>query len=344
LTVNEGIKVLVHAVAKCLMPYPDPIHRRRLRRDAKALVSWTKWPGDDATTLDVAELALVRLLWLQREVHRAARSKQKEATALLARSAIETCITGMWCVYGEDTVARLRRQNARALDRMTKYLVGSLVTRDFLDRAVADIGEPIGPLDLATMIKVIIDKGGPPIATNLYERYYISASTLYAHGSGAAMLRHVGRAGALTEAPSSGWLRRSAVHVVDGCVAELAKIVATNSGRPAEVFVPYANAHLVRALPPIASMGGGDLFSSMRPRSFPRAFHGYRTVQRYLNSQSRQTDDSDTSEAVIRAAIVDMLSMIKRDGSNQTQSLLVEELVKQLSEYEPNVHARRARR
>ena len=252
LTVNEGIKVLVHGVAKCLMPYPDPIHRRRLRRDAKALVSWTKWPGYDATTLDVAELALVRLLWLQREVHRAARSKQKEATALLARSAIETCTTGMWCVYGEDTVARLRRQNAGALKRMTKYLVGSLVTRDFLDRAVADIGEAIGPLDLATMIKVIIDKGGPPIAKDLYERYYISASTLYAHGSGAAMLRHVGRAGAPTEAPSSLWLRRSAVHVVDGCVAVLANVVATNSGQPAEVFVPYANAHLLRALPPIA--------------------------------------------------------------------------------------------
>ena len=83
-------------------------------------------------------------------------------------------------------------------------------------------------------------------------------------------------------------------------------------------------------------MGGSNSLSSMRPRSFPRAFNGYRTIQRYLNSQSRQTDDSDTSEAVIRAAIADMLSVIKRDGSNQTQSLLIEELVKQLSEYEPN--------
>jgi len=148
LIVNDGIKVLLQVVAKSLLPYPDPIHRRRLRREARALVSWTKWPGDDATTLEVAELALVRLLWLQREAHKAARSKQKEATALLARSAIDTCVTGTWCIYGADTVERLRDQNARALDRMMKYLVGSIITRDFLDRAVAIIGEPIAPLDL----------------------------------------------------------------------------------------------------------------------------------------------------------------------------------------------------
>jgi len=185
------------------------------------------------------------------------------------------------------------------------------------------------------MIKVITDKGGPAIATNLYERYYVPASTLYAHGSGPAMLRHVGRAGAPTEAPSSGWLRRSAVHVVDGCVAVLAHVVATNSGRPAEPFVAYADAHLICALPPIASMGGSDSLRRLRPRSFPRAFRGYRTIQRYFNSETYQIDDRETSDAVIRSAVADMLSAVTYDGSNHAQPLLVEELVRQLSEYDP---------
>jgi len=59
-TVNDGGKVLVELlrqVGKCLLPYPDPIRRRRLRRHAHALVSWTNWPGDTATPVEVAELA-----------------------------------------------------------------------------------------------------------------------------------------------------------------------------------------------------------------------------------------------------------------------------------------------
>jgi hypothetical protein len=331
-TVNDGIKVLVQSVGRCLLPYPDPRRRRRLRRNARALVSWTKWPGDDATPIQVAELTLIRLLWLQRQVHRAAHLRQKDATALLARAAIETCITGMWCLYGVDTVPRLRSQNAHALKAMMKNFVGSLISEDFLDRAVASVGEPKGPMSLASMVDLVLKANGPDVVTNLYERYYIPASSLYAHGGGMAMLRQVDHSGAPAKRPYSGWLRRSAVHVTDGCVAALAYVVAKNGDRPTEPFEAYADAHLRRALTPIASMGGGDSLRSLQPKSLPRAYRGYRTAQAYLRSETYESDDTETSQAIVGAAVGDMLSLVRRTGSEPALELLVEELVRQLSQ------------
>lgn len=54
------------------------------------------WPQDEAavTALDFAQLALLRLLRLQRETRRAVRTRQREAAALLARTSMETCILG----------------------------------------------------------------------------------------------------------------------------------------------------------------------------------------------------------------------------------------------------------
>jgi len=333
-TVNDGGKVLVELlrqVGQCLLPYPDPLRRRRLRRHAHALVSWTSWPGDTATPVEVAELALVRLLWLQRETHRAARSKQKEAAALLTRTATETCIAGMWAVYGGDTTARLRNQYAKALGGMAKYLAGSVVPSEFVQRLVGSVGEPIGPLSAPSMVEVIIGNDGPIIARNLYERYYVPASALYAHGGVAAMLRHVDSHGAQTEAPETGWLLRSAVHVADGCVAELAMVIAGATGRPVEPFERYAKVHLSRAMPPVASIGGGGLLRSLNLKSLPRALRGIRTLRRYLNSDTRRTDSSETAESVIAAAMKDAISLSKGDTALQSQ-ILTEELIRQLSE------------
>jgi hypothetical protein len=99
------------------LPHPDPRRRSKARRAALRLVDGVSWPGDDATPAQVAGLALLRLLWLQREAHRCS-PRQTEASALLARASIETCITGLYWLHGEDDIARARSQNANSFRRL----------------------------------------------------------------------------------------------------------------------------------------------------------------------------------------------------------------------------------
>ena len=65
---------------RSLLPYPDLLRRRRMRKSARRLIVSALWPEDHATSLDIAQLALLRLLWLQRETHRAARKGLADAT------------------------------------------------------------------------------------------------------------------------------------------------------------------------------------------------------------------------------------------------------------------------
>jgi hypothetical protein len=40
---------------------------------------------------------MLRLLYLQREIHRAVRGRHREASIMLARASVETLLTGLWC-------------------------------------------------------------------------------------------------------------------------------------------------------------------------------------------------------------------------------------------------------
>lgn len=88
------MRALLEILVKYLLPYPDPLRRRRMRR-ACALISCSSWPEDQARPADVAQLALLRLLRLQREAHRVAAFQNFESTTLLAGAAVETCIAGL---------------------------------------------------------------------------------------------------------------------------------------------------------------------------------------------------------------------------------------------------------
>lgn len=115
---------------------------RRARKAARGLIRCSPWPGDGATPPDIAQLALLRLLWLQRETHRAARRRQFEATALLARAALETGIAGLYWLYAEDAVVRLGGGNAKALQRMLAYIAdGDPITPSVIDDVTAAFGE-----------------------------------------------------------------------------------------------------------------------------------------------------------------------------------------------------------
>ncbi|HEV3172051.1 MAG TPA: hypothetical protein VGZ32_16990, partial [Actinocrinis sp.] len=59
---------LLSPVLRGLLPYPDPARRRRVRRAASRLVVYEPWSADDATMgRDAAQLALLRILWLQKQ-------------------------------------------------------------------------------------------------------------------------------------------------------------------------------------------------------------------------------------------------------------------------------------
>src|SRR5262245_66414723 len=75
-----------------VLPYPDLLRRWRVNRRAHKLITCRYWPGDDATGMDAAQLALLRLLWLRRLTRNAVGMRRDEDAVLLARASIETCI------------------------------------------------------------------------------------------------------------------------------------------------------------------------------------------------------------------------------------------------------------
>src|ERR1700716_1860827 len=109
---------LLSLLFQTLLPYWDPFRRRRIRTAARGLVSRTPWPGDEATPQDVAELALLRLLWLQPATHPAALLRQFGGTMLLARAAVEACIAAHYWLVTENAAGRLGGGNAWPLQRL----------------------------------------------------------------------------------------------------------------------------------------------------------------------------------------------------------------------------------
>jgi hypothetical protein len=101
-----------------LLPYPDLPRRIRMRRAAFKLITCNRWPGDDATGNDAAQLALLRLLWLQRRIRRAVRSRHTEEAAYLARAVVDACIIGLYCLHLGTAVADLSAANNSAARRV----------------------------------------------------------------------------------------------------------------------------------------------------------------------------------------------------------------------------------
>ncbi len=83
---------------RAVLPYPDLPRRVRMRHRAFGLVTIERWPDDDdaVTGADAAQLALLRALYLQRLAHRAVRYRHSEEAALLARTAIDNVIVGLY--------------------------------------------------------------------------------------------------------------------------------------------------------------------------------------------------------------------------------------------------------
>lgn len=250
-----------------LLPYPDLLRRRRVRRRALRLVTCKHWPGENATGMEAAQLALLRLLWLQRLTRSAVGERRTEDAALLARTSLETCIVGLYCAYSGDSIARMSAARHRAAGAVSYLSDGELRSSTAIDSAVEALGE-LGPdlniRDLALWLEREQELG---IATRLYYEYYIPLSHLFTRSYAFALMRHVRPDGKLAEQPAFPWVTTSAARLADGCAGLLAANVADKSGASPDLFLRYATAHLDRLVTPgLAFAVKGALRSAPRRR------------------------------------------------------------------------------
>lgn len=312
-----------------LLPYPDVRRRWAIRRRARALICAEPWPGNDATPLELTQLALARSLWLQEEVHRAVRMRQREAAALLARVAVENTLVGLWCLYAKEPMDRLRGQNARAFGSLLKPLVGNDPQRqelvNLLQRVIGGSGRLRNPGVMAQLVK---EKCGAEFGTNLYHRIYSPLSTFFAHSNGIALLRHVEKDGTISVRPSYPWSRRSAARIADGSVGILAAVVASRSNEPKQIFVDYMNAHLKRVLIPLISMVLSTRSGSIRWKRLPSALHDLIDGMRYYDSVEFKDAEWSAKYERVKRSLAPILDVYVVEELSEYQDEIVDIFVR----------------
>ena len=306
------VKALARALLSGMLPYPDSGRRRRVRKAARALVVCEPWPADaDITGSDVAQLALLRVLHLQKQVRRAARFRMPDAAVQLARSALETCSVGLYCLHSQDAVGRLREANIKAMVEAVGYLIDvDLLTQEVLDESAALLVEayqlPKGKARPLPSFKEIVETVNAKMpgsgVMSLYKRFYSPTSTFFVHANAPSLLRHVRPDNTLSDTPSFPWTYRSAVRVADAVVGLLAAAIAQHSGSLDGEFTAYADAHIARAFTPVAAMVGKSAFRPgmlWKLRPFAREV---RAMREYTRSGQAAADPPEVREERIRAA------------------------------------------
>ncbi len=255
------LSTLVRTVLLGVLPYPDLPRRVRVRRRARSLATSNPLPRDEeqVTGEDLARLALMRLLFLQRETRRAVRTRQREAAALLARTGIETCILGLWCLLIPGAAAKLRASEYKTAAGMLTFLSSTgLIPQELIRSAVTALGEPQKLPDVRSMTEQIDSKTSATLAIHLYDVAYRPASQYFTHATNSALRRHVTADYGYTIRPANSWVRRAPVRLVDASVGVLASAIANNVAAPADLFLRYGEDHAKRVLPPLlATIGKG---------------------------------------------------------------------------------------
>jgi hypothetical protein len=305
----------VRAVVLSLLPVPDLLTRRRVRRTASALVTCDPWPGMDATDLDAAQLALLRLLWLQQQTRRAVRGRHREAAVMLARASIETLIVGLYCLHWEGAVAQLNAANAKAMEAMLEYLSDiGLIPADVLAECIRrlNLAEPARGPTIETMARRVDNATGACTAVDIYKQYYRPTSTLAVHANASSLLRHVRSDGHLTHRAGRMWNRRSPVRIADASAGLMAAAVAQRKGKPYQDLARYAERQAQRTLTPVVVMAGGGV-GRMRPRQVLHTIRILRETGTYLWSGRAATDPVEVREAYIRDQFTAALGLVQAD-------------------------------
>lgn len=322
-------------VVKGTLPYNDLRCRRRVRREARSLLTCDPWPGDDATPVQLAQLALLRSLTLQRCARRAV--QHSEAVALLARAALETCLIGLYCLYGNDPLTALRGDSAKALRRMLANLgPEDIITEDILNAIVAQIGGD-GKLPDARKVAEAVSPGfnDASFSLNLYWQIYVPLSKFFAHANEMSLMRHVGNKGVLLEEPTYPWARWSAIHMADGCVGLLAAAIAHKDGHPNDLFTSYTIHHLRLVITPLVVVSGKGMFRSLGPRQFVALIKGIVDLRAYKASGCADAHSVEERAAHLRSWFERYLGNFD-DVSKQTWNLCIERIVTVLAADEPD--------
>ncbi|HEY1688791.1 MAG TPA: hypothetical protein VGF95_07980 [Solirubrobacteraceae bacterium] len=273
--------------------------------------------------MDIAELALLRLLWLQRETHRAARWRQSEAVALLARASAEACLIGLYWLHGEDEAVRMRGHNAKSFRCLfTPITSEDLITPGLIDSVAATVGSPAELPTLREMAEVIAEKSGQRFATDIYGRVFVPLSTLSAHTTGWALLRHVDSKEKLENTPTPTWTRCSALAAVDACTGGLAVAIAVRTVTPEARFVDYAEAHMSRTIAPVAVMGGIAAIRSLRWSKVPHTLRSFAALRRYYDSGEAARDPLPERKARTEQALDELLQVLGDNTGPQRQLVL----------------------
>ena len=193
----------VRVVIAGFLPCPDLPSRWRMRREVVSLIGLQAWPGMNASSEDVAQLAMLRLLHLQKQVHRLVLLRQREASVVMARYGVETLLLGLYCMRVPGAVARLHAGNVKVLGDTLAYLEKIVIAPASVIRECARVlGQPakahLTPWD---MVQAIDDSNDNKAARSIYWRLYLSLSHFTVHAGGGTLIRYVGAGEA---APAAG--------------------------------------------------------------------------------------------------------------------------------------------
>ena len=298
-----------------VLPVPDLISRYRVRRTAGELITSDPWPGTAATGPDAAQLAIRRLLFLQRQTRRAVRSRQAEAATMLARASIETLITGLYCLHEPKAVAQLQGENMRMLPLLLEYLSDAgVIPASVLAECISrlDLGTPAKGPSVETMAQRVDKATGGSTAISLYKRFYRPTSSFAIHAGAASLLRHVRGDHSIGRRPERVWARRSPARIADACLGALTAATAQQAGVSYQQAAQYADRHSERALTPVAVMGAGGFKRSLRPRQLMTTIGQVRRYGDYVWSDE-DAGDPDSRYVRIRTDMESLLFAAEPD-------------------------------
>lgn len=269
----------------------DPLRRRRVRVAAKRLIPAKAWATENATADEIARVALLRVMFLQRETRRAARHAEGEAAAMLARASMEAAISGLFCAH------------VPGAEKLLGGLTEGVDMAGMFDQAFAQIGA--GKLSTVTgMVDQIKANGGSAGIDSLHTNFYDQVSTLYVHSGPLGLIRHVHpKTEATRDRPYSAWSVRSAVHISDAMVGLLAATVAGEDHPDVTLFREYETAHFQVTWAPLAFIARGLMATHIDRRYVPDMI---RLVRR-LSVKAKRGEpftEADAEEVIVKLNLV----------------------------------------
>jgi hypothetical protein len=217
------------------------------------------------------------------------------------------------------------------VEKLLEYLPSAMLPTGLLGSIAQVIGEPGRAVTAHDMVEALSKAAVGPEVRKLYLAFYVPLSTLVAHGSGLALLRHVDAKGQATEDASAACGHRTAVHTADTCVGLLAKELAASTNQASDTFRAYADDHRKRMVTPVVTMA---LRSAGNPANWAALTATARIafgMWRYFQSESAATASTEARAKVARDGLGQILNAWDSDPTTaQARATVVDAFVDHL--------------